>query len=77
MTTVAQLIEKLKGLPQDATVEVLTATEHSGHWESHIGVCFLDIDLDKDINVVDHRDTDPVKHPTIGGKCWVEIGRDI
>lgn len=48
MTTVAELIEHLKNLPQDARVEVVHAfTSRPGRHESYTSVCETDMQISK------------------------------
>ena len=74
--TVQEFIDRLSKLPPDALVEVLTATACGSSWNEHIVVSEDAIDLETDIEYKDYRSVDPAKHPNIGGKHWVVIGRN-
>ena len=69
MTTVAQMIEFFKTMPQDAEVEC--RVECSGSYERYTEMRPVDID---DFTVIDYTsEEDRVKYPKMAGKTIIMI----
>lgn len=69
MTTVAQMIEWMKTLPQDAIV--MCKEEVSKGFDTY--VTYSDVDIES-CNVLDYTaEEDRIKHPTRAGKVYVNI----
>ena len=69
MTTVAQMIEWMKTLPQDAEVEC--GVEHTKGYETYMSMEPVDIEA---CDVIDYTsEADREKYPTMAGKTFVMI----
>ena len=69
MTTVAQMIEWMKTLPQDAEVEC--GVEVTRHYQTYMSMEPVDIEA---CDVLDYTsDEDRAKYPTMAGKTLVMI----
>lgn len=68
MTTVAQMIEWLKTLPQDAEVEC--GVERTGGYSTYMEMCPVDIEY---CTVLDYRTEEFHKHPVYHGRVIVQI----
>lgn len=72
MTTVAQMIEWMKTLPQDAEVEC--GVEVTGSYSSYMSMVPVDIES---CNVIDYTsEADRAKYPNMAGKVIVMIRGD-
>jgi hypothetical protein len=68
MTTVAQMIEWMKTLPQDAVVEC--GVERTKSYETYMEMKPVDIEA---CDVLDFAGEDRVKYPKVAGKTFVMI----